>query len=135
MDCIFQSIIIIATLLLLTFYPQYAWIFGVVAVAVLLSWQILHAWYVVHKHSDWQRSQYLFLFRRLMGYSLLTVGVGGLMGLISLGALMPFVWFMCQIVGLVTLAALVVLVLYAVFISFNRLYQYYHRPRSFWDLK
>jgi len=102
---------------------------------ILLSfWQIIHAFYVVKKYKDWQRRQYLYNMRQVLGYGLLTLGVGTFMLLLSFGFLAPFFYFTVTILHWVLAAVVLFLAGNYFVISFRRLYEYLERPKSFWDL-
>jgi hypothetical protein len=101
---------------------------------LLSAWQILHAFYVVNKYKDWDRKRYLYKMRQVLGYGLLTLGVGLFMLIISFGFLAPFFYFTLVILHWI-LAAVVIFLAFSYFLtSLRRLHQYLYRPKSFWDL-
>jgi hypothetical protein len=108
----------------------YASIFGM----LISGWQILHALYVVKKYKDWQRQQYLYSMRQVLGYGLLTLGVGLFMLIASFGFLFPFFYFTITILHWILLAVVLFLAGNYFIISFRRLYEHLYRPKSFWDL-
>jgi hypothetical protein len=108
----------------------YASLFGL----LISSWQIIHALYVVKKYKDWQRKQYLYNMRQVLGYGLLTLGVGIFMIITSFGFLAPFFYFTLSILHWTLCIVVLLLAINYFIISFRRLYQYLYRPKSFWDL-
>lgn len=106
-------------------------VFGI----ILSGWQILHAIYVVRKYKDWYRRQYLNNMKQLLGYALLTLAVGLFMIITSFGFLAPFFYFTIHILHWVMAAVVLFLAINYFRISFKQLYQYFYRPKSFWDLK
>ncbi len=109
----------------------YASIFGM----ILSLWQIIHAVYVVRKYQDWHRKQYLSNMKQVLAYGLMTLFVGFFMILTSFGFLTPFFLFTVHILHWVVCAVVLFLALKYFKISFQRLYQYFYGPKSFWDLK
>lgn len=134
LDCIVQSLVLIWWALLAFFYPDHLLLYSAIFIGVLSAWQVFHAWYEVNKHQDWYRRLYLLRLRRLVGYGLLTLGVGVAVVVLSFGLLTAFGWFLGEIVAIGLCAGGAVLALWYFFGSIQRLYQYYQRPRSFWDL-
>ncbi len=114
--------------------PQALWTdVGLFALS-MSSWQILHALYVVRKYHDWQRNQYLTNIRQVVAYTLLTVGIGLFMLVTSFGFLFPFLVFVLDILYL-AVCGVVIFLAFKYFVgTLQSLYQYYYRPRSFWDL-
>jgi hypothetical protein len=112
-----------------------SFLYNVSLFGILLSaWQVLHAFYVVNKYKDWERKQYLYNMRQVLGYGLLTLGIGVFMLIISFGFLAPFFYFTLIILHWI-LAAVVLFLAFSYFIiSLRRLYQHLYRPKSFWDL-
>lgn len=108
----------------------YSSLFGI----IISAWQILHALYVVKKYKDWERKQYLYNMRQVLGYGLLTLGVGVFMLISSFGFLAPFFYFTVTILHWILLAVVLFLAVNYFIISFRRLYEYLYRPKSFWDL-
>ena len=102
---------------------------------ILLSvWQIIHAIYVVRKHQDWQRRLYLRNMQQVLAYSLLTLGVGFFMLLVSFGFLVPFFLFTIYIMHWLLCMIIIVLAIDYFRVSLKRLYEHLYRPKSFWDL-
>ncbi len=101
---------------------------------IISTWQIINALYVVKKYKDWQRKQYLYNMRQVLGYALLTLGVGIFMLISSFGFLAPFFYFTMIILHWIILGVVLFLALKYFIVSFKRLYQFLYRPKSFWDL-
>lgn len=133
-DFLLQTLLLAVWALLSWLHPERWLPYALFFVGLLLAWQILHAWYVVHKHRDWHRRLYLLRLRRLLGYGLLTVGIGSLVGLLSFGLLWSFGRFVGEVVALGLGIGALALALQAFGWSIRCLYRYAYRPRSFWDL-
>ena len=136
LDLIIQVLLFVLLVVQVILHPNFeAFLFNVSLFGILLSaWQIMHAFYVVNKYKDWERKQYLYNMRQVLGYSLLTLGVGLFMLIISFGFLAAFFYFTLVILHWI-LAAVVLFLAFSYFlISLRRLYQHLYRPRSFWDL-
>jgi hypothetical protein len=101
---------------------------------IISTWQILHAFYVVKKYKDWQRNQYLYNMRQVLGYGLLTAGIGVLMLIGSFGILAPFFFFTLKILHWILTIVVIALTLNYFIISVKRLYEFIYKPKSFWDL-
>ena len=97
-------------------------------------WQILHAVYVVQKYQDWYRNLYLNKIRRVVLLSILVALVGGSVAITTFGVLLPQVLQILQILGLGLGVVVAVLAFQYFGRSIKNLYDYYHQPRSFWDL-
>ncbi|MCP4437938.1 MAG: hypothetical protein GY810_03260 [Aureispira sp.] len=101
---------------------------------VITCWQMLHAWYVVRKYKDWQRNQHLGQLKKIIVYSLLTMIVGGLIVLVTIGALWPFLLFIVNTLYLLWAVGGSLLAIWYFWVSWKKLLHYYYKPRSFWDL-
>ena len=135
-DLIIQVLFFVLLLVQLLMHPSVeSFLYNVSLFGILLSaWQVLHAFYVVNKYKDWERKQYLYNMRQVLGYGLLTLGIGVFMLIISFGFLAPFFYFTLVILHWI-LAAVVLFLAFSYFIiSLRRLYQHLYRPKSFWDL-
>lgn len=132
-----QLLLFILLAIQLIFHPNlssllyYGSIFGM----LLSLWQIIHAVYVVRKYQDWHRKQYLSNMKQLLAYGLLTLFVGFFMILTSFGFLAPFFYFSMHILHWVVCGVVLFLAIKYFRTSFQRLYQYFYGPKSFWDLK
>ncbi|MCH2046621.1 MAG: hypothetical protein MK212_21065 [Saprospiraceae bacterium] len=103
--------------------------------AVLITfWQVLHAWYVVSKYHDWQRTQHLFYLKRILAYVVLTLVVGGGVVLLSVGTLWNFWMFIMESLYLIWAIGGTLLAIWYFGISWRILVFYIYKPRSFWDL-
>jgi hypothetical protein len=135
-DLIIQVLFFVLLLVQVLMHPSVeSFLYNVSLFCILLSaWQVLHAFYVVNKYKDWERKQYLYNMRQVLGYGLLTLGIGVFMLIISFGFLAPFFYFTLVILHWI-LAAVVLFLAFSYFIiSLRRLYQHLYRPKSFWDL-
>jgi hypothetical protein len=135
-DLIIQVLFFVLLLVQVLMHPSVeSFLYNVSLFGILLSaWQVLHAFYVVNKYKDWERKQYLYNMRQVLGYGLLTLGIGVFMLIISFGFLAPFFYFTLIILHWI-LAAVVLFLAFSYFIiSLRRLYQHLYRPKSFWDL-
>jgi hypothetical protein len=135
-DLIIQVLFFVLLLVQVLMHPSVeSFLYNVSLFGILLSaWQVLHAFYVVNKYKDWERKQYLYNMRQVLGYGLLTLGIGVFMLIISFGFLAPFFYFTLVILHWI-LAAVVLFLAFSYFIiSLRRLYQHLYRPKSFWDL-
>ncbi|WCL83013.1 hypothetical protein PPO43_07925 [Saprospira sp. CCB-QB6] len=103
-------------------------------VLLLSAWQLLHAFYVVRKHQDWHRKQYLQNMRQLLAYSLITIGIGLFMLLASFGFLAPFFIFSLHILHWVICLVALYFAGHYFWTSIRQLQDYINRPKSFWDL-
>ena len=115
-------------------HPDYIWEYSWLFVGSLVLWQMIHAWYLARKYQDWHQKRYLKNLRKVLGYSLLILGIGWVSAGMSFGALVPFGVFLWDIVWRAACVILAVLVWIYFVRSIINLYQYYYRPRSFWDL-
>lgn len=129
-----QSVLILLLLIQSLLWPE-ALLYHTSLFSILISsWQILHAIYMVKKHKDWQYNRYLQIIRQLGIYVGLILGIVGLMVAITLGMLSPFWLFIADSLHIVSCGGIVCLALWYFWQSIYKLYHYYHRPRSFWDL-
>lgn len=129
-----QSVLILLLLIQSLLWPE-ALLYHTSLFSILISsWQILHAIYMVKKHKDWQYNRYLQIIRQLGIYVGLILGIVGLMVAITLGMLSPFWLFIADSLHIVSCGGIVCLALWYFWQSISKLYHYYHRPRSFWDL-
>jgi hypothetical protein len=101
---------------------------------LLSSWQILHAFYVVKKYKDWQRTQYLYNIRQVLGYGLLTFGIALFILISSFGFMAPFFFFTLKILHWLLSSIVLLLAANYFIISTKRLYEFLYKPKSFWDL-
>lgn len=101
---------------------------------IITFWQMLHAWYVVRKYSDWQRNQHLGQLKKIITYSLLTLIIVVSLVLLSIGALWAFLLFVLNIFYLLWAIGGTLLAIWYFGISWKKLYNFYYKPRSFWDL-
>jgi hypothetical protein len=136
LDLMIQILLFILLTVQVLLHPSVeAFLYNVSLFGILLSaWQILHAFYVVKKYKDWERKQYLYNMRQVLGYALLTLGIGVFMLIISFGFLAPFFYFTLIILHWILAAVVLFLTVSYFVISLRRLYQHLYRPRSFWDL-
>lgn len=129
-----QSFFIILLLIMSLLNPE-AWLYNTSLFLILISvWQITHAVYVVKKYKDRQYNQYLNIVNHLLMYALLILAIVGLMVGLTLGKLLPFWVFMTNALYFASGGLLIGLAAWYFWQSIQKLYAYYHRPRSFWDL-
>jgi hypothetical protein len=115
-------------------YPQQIWQELGIFVLLISCWQILHALYVSRKYKNWEKIHYLDRIKQVIAYSLLTLGVGGLMYVGSFGLLSAFFMFLVDMVYTGICAVVACLAVHSFALSIKNLYNYYVAPRSFWDL-
>lgn len=136
LDLMIQMLLFILLTVQVLLHPSVeAFLYNVSLFGILLSaWQIMHAIYVVKKYKDWDRKQYLYNMRQVLGYGLLTLLIGIFMLIISFGYLADFFYFTLIILHWILASVVIFLAVSYFVISLRRLYQHLYRPRSFWDL-
>ena len=100
----------------------------------IATWQVLHAFYVVRKYSDWQRNIYLYQMRQLLAYAIFTIAIGLVMLAVSWGYLYNFIIFGSTLLYIIVCAVIAIFAILYLIQSFKNLYTFYQSPRSFWDL-
>lgn len=133
-DCSIQTLLISLLLLQISSNPEQA-IQYIGAFAFMISvWQVFHAIYVVQKYQDWYRGLYLEKIKRILLLIMLVLTLAATVALATFGLFLPYVLKSLQVLGL----GLSLGVAFLAFQYFGRslfnLYNYYNRPRSFWDL-
>jgi hypothetical protein len=100
----------------------------------ICAWQISHAWYLVKRYGDWQGAEYLGHLKQVFWYALFTLSLGLFMTLSSFGFLFPFMVFVYWLLYWALCLLLPALALRYFWKNLQRLYAYWYKPRSFWDL-
>ena len=134
MDFGVQGVLLCFLLFQISFYPGQAMILLRFFAAIIILWQIIHAVYVVQKYQDWYGTRYLKTVRKVVFVALLFFSLTFVFAR-STNEMFSFEEF--QIIEL-TGTLLVVSISFPAIKQFGRssinLYNYYRRPRSFWDL-
>lgn len=133
-DCSIQVLLITLLLLQIGSNPaQTIQHLGIFAFMISI-WQILHAIYVVQKHQDWYRGLYLQKIKRVVLIATIILSLAAIVAIATFGLFLPYVLKSLQVLGL-GLSLVVALLAFQYFgRSLLNLYNYYNRPRSFWDL-
>lgn len=134
LDVILQAIIFIYFIVSLIFHPEnFLSTIGYFALSIA-TWQVLHAFYVVRKYSDWQRNIYLYQMRQLLAYGIFSVAIGLIMLAVSWGYLYKFLIFGSTVLYVVFCVVVAIFAILYFIQSFKNLFTFYQSPRSFWDL-
>lgn len=134
LDVIIQTIIFIYFITKLILAPEnFLPTIGFFALSIA-TWQVLHAFYVVRKYSDWQRNIYLYQMRQLLAYAIFSVGIGLVMLAVSWGYLYQFLIFGSTVLYVIICAVVAIFAILYFIQSFKNLFTFYQSPRSFWDL-
>ena len=133
-DSVIQFILFLALAFALWSKPE-DWSVHLVGFGALVSaWQVLHAGYGVWRYNDGQGARYLEHMQQILGYLFLVLGVSMLLLVSSFGFLFPFLVFVFDLTYWALCLILPSLGLRYFYKSLRNLWQYYRRPRSFWDL-
>lgn len=97
-------------------------------------WQIFYAFYMVQKHEDWYWQRYLTYMQRVLQIAAIVLILGLFSWAVTLGYFTAPIFGVLQYLAMALGITLSVFVLTYLVKSITAIYEYFAKPKSFWDL-